>query len=181
MSSRLHLLSEEIVLWMIRQRRMCWAFSWNIENRLIERNIDCFENSTNECSDFDIRNVRIDDDRIDRKTDFLSKRSDFDMKWKEKHSIEMNILNNSEFDENFEIDLWVIWIDFVIEIESFRVRYLTWNLIDSETFEWMLSSSIRKCSLENVNQDYFRQSSVDYELSSCWLSWSLEKSAERRV
>jgi hypothetical protein len=104
---------------------MCWVFSWNIQSRLKEKKIDCLENNTRECFDFDIRDVRINDDRVERKTDFLSKRSDIDIKWEKKHSIEMNILNNSEFDENFEINLWVIWTDSVIEIEEFCVKYLT--------------------------------------------------------
>ncbi len=65
-----------------------------------DKKIDCF--------DFDIQNareVRSDAHQdFDRKTDYSCKCLNVDMKEKRKHLIEVDILNNSDFDENFEID-----------------------------------------------------------------------------
>jgi hypothetical protein len=148
--SRFRLLFEEVVLLMTRQKRM--IFSWRVERRSV--NIDFLERDKRvDCLDFDIQNVRDFDSRIDHSCKCLN----VDIRERKKRLIEANILNNSDFDEDFEIDLWMIWVDFVIEIELFLVRCSTWRRTDSEIFWSMWKRLIRKCSLESVNEDYFMQ------------------------
>jgi hypothetical protein len=163
-------LSVAIVLRMTRQKRIRKTFSWRIENRWI----DCLERDCmSEFFDFDIRSDRINEDRIDKRTDYLSKYFNIDRK--RRSSIKKNMLNISEFDESFEIDLWLFLIVSYSEIWLFRVRYLTSSSADSKIFEWMWKLLIRECSLEIVNLDYFKQLLADCELSSCWLLWQSEK------
>ncbi len=143
-NSRFRWLFEDIVLKITREKRM--IFSWKVESR--RENIDFLaKNKKICCSDFDIRDVW----DLNKKTDYSCKYLNVDMSEKEKHLIEANILSNSDFDENFEIDLLVIWIDFVIEIESFLVKCSTWRRADSEIFWSMWKMLIGKCLLENVN------------------------------
>ncbi len=86
-----------------------------------EREFDCFENKSIVYLDFDIPNDRIDEHWVaDKRIDNLSKHLDTNMR-KEKNSIEEDILNNSAFDESFEIDFWVFALSF--ENESFFVKY----------------------------------------------------------